>query len=350
MPDMGRFADFYRKHLGGTESAAQLYAGFGVFTAGVVLCAVGVIVFLFGDLIFDLPSEGFINQERIKLPAFLGLLGLPLLFFGIQLTLPARKVIHLLSGVGALVCLWGALWFNQAYPGEEWLRGDAVDVISLYTLGLVVLVVTTGVGLVVNFVSRFVVLPGQEVLDPWDEFGREPSIDEIMADIEREVSRQNLSWGGMEGPSGIQNVVRMKMDFGEGAVVSSGKAGLVTELPADEEAESGYMELLRMRGRDTKESSSDDESETDLAINTLKALRQARQEELERSWWYRFKRWFFSLFLGDRRRGKGPEGKDRSRNKDRTGNARKTSTRPSTGEGRTEHAQAGEGRTPRSDG
>ncbi len=294
---MGQLAAAYRRHFGGSQSAWQLYGGFAAFFAGTALGLIGILMVLGGDLLIEEESA------RYKAGIFIASLGMPLIFMGLQLTLPSRLVIHALAGLGAAVCLVGVVYFLQAWPAEWGPRADvdrSAQVIGIYTLGLVLVVTTTAMALVVNFVSRHMVLPGQELDDEmFNDPDRPVSMEEVLRDIEREVGRQKLTWGGMEEDRLPREFLKLRADFGPGATVSHGRAGKVTETLANE-MDSAFTSLARLRGTEGREVSGDDD--TAMAIDALKALRRARQAEMERSWWYRFKRWLVTLFTGKRTR------------------------------------------------
>ncbi|MBW3583296.1 MAG: hypothetical protein KY455_09385 [Euryarchaeota archaeon] len=288
---MGRFLDFYRKHIAGTQSDVQLYVGFMLFFAGFVMGLSGILVAIFSEPL--IPAL----EARIEFGTILSSLGLVLIFFGIELTLPARTPVHLAATAGAIVCIVAVFQFIEFYPDDWRTRGvdRSTDVIGLYTLGLMILVTTTALALVVNFVSRHATLPGHELDDIYTDSDRPVTMEEILRDIEREVGRQNLTWGGVSESSKIEHRVKIKAGFGPGSYVR-GSAGKVTETPVDEASEFAYTELMRLRGREGKGKASEDD--TQRAVDALVALKRARQEELERSWWYRFKRWLVALFTG----------------------------------------------------
>lgn len=303
---MGQLAEAYRRHFGGTQSSAQLYGGFAAFFAGAALGLVGIMVVLSGDFLIEESSS------RYKIGILIASLGMPLLFMGLQLTLPSRLVIHVLAGLGAAVCLAGVILFTQAWPGQWGPRAEldrSGQVIGVYTLGLVLLVTTTAMALVVNFVSRHMVLPGHELDDDlFADPDRPVTMDEVMRDIEREVARQKLTWGGVEGDRLPREFLKLRADFGPDATVSHGRAGKITETMANE-MDLAFTSLARLRGTEGRETA--DEDDTSVAIDALKALRRARQAELEASWWYRFKRWLVTLFTGKTDRShNGPATKD----------------------------------------
>lgn len=285
----------YRKTVGGTQSKPQLYAGFTLFFAGAIAGVASLVVLAAGN--------GLIEDLRLR-REFAGILGgiaFPAFFFGLQLTLPSRWLIQMVAGLGAAVMLFSTWLFSTVYP-HEWNQIGAdrsTEVIGWLVLGLVLLVTTVALSLVLNYVSRFVALPGQEhVDDVYAEYGREPTMEEILGDIEREVGRQGLTWGGMSGAQLANQMVKIRADFGADAIINpTAKAGKVVSFQ-DTSDENAFQALLKMRGRDRDQTSAADDTEG--AIATLKALRQKAQAERERSWWYRFKRWVISLFTGGR--------------------------------------------------
>ncbi len=292
---MNRFTQGYRNLIGTTQTPVQLYGGLTSFFAGCAMGLIGILIVLSGDILIEEVAT------RYKVGILIAALGMPLLFMGLQLTLPSRFIIHAIAGAGAMVCLVALLLFNQAWPDQWGPRAEddrSIQVIGIYTLGLVLLVTTTAMALVVNFISRHMVLPGQELDDDlFTDPDRPVSMEEVLRDIEREVGRQKLTWGGMEDDRLPREYLKLKADFGPGATVSQGRAGTVTKTQA-KEMDVAFTSLARLRGTEGREVSGDDD--TAMAIDALRALKAARQAEMERSWWYRFKRWLVGLFTGRR--------------------------------------------------
>jgi hypothetical protein len=289
---MGQLAEAYRRHFGGTQSSTQLYGGFVAFFMGAALGLLGILLVIGGEPLIEESSA------RYKAGILMASLGMVLLFMGLQLTLPSRLAIHAFAGIGAAVCLVGVFMFYQAWP-YHWNQAASDrsgQVIGIYTLGLVLLVTTTAMALVVNFISRHMVLPGQELADDmFNDPDKPVSMEDVMRDIEREVARQKLTWGGMEDDRLPREFLKLKADFGPDAMVSHGRAGKITETMANE-MDIAFTSLARLRGVEGREVSGEDDTST--AIDALRALRAARQAEMERSWWYRFKRWLVTLFTG----------------------------------------------------
>lgn len=341
---MGSFIEGYRKVIGGTKSTPQLYLGFALFFSGAALGISALTILAASDAVIQDAAS------RRELAGILAGIGFPLTFFGLQLTLPARLLIQIVAGVGAAIMLFATWLFASLYP-EQWNQvtvDRSSEVVSWLVVGVAILVTTVALSLVLNYVSRFVALPGQEQVDIYADRDREPTMEEILADIEREVSRQGLTWGGMSDAQLATQMVKIRADFGDDAVINpTGKAGTVTTF-SDTPDEAAYHALLKMRGRERGHMHEDDE--TGAAIATLRALRQKAIQEQERSWWYRFKRWLVGLFTGGRPPTRTPPASER--NKDKTHQATQSKSPPSSSLGGSDATEdgrtgSGPGKTPR---
>lgn len=296
---MSRLAQGYRDLFGTTGSPLQLYGGFTAFTAG---CAMGL-----AGILIALSGEVFIEEHhlRYKTGILIAAIGLPLIFMGLQVTLPSRFIIHAIAGAGMLVCYASVLLFYSAWPYQWGPRSDvdrSAQVIGVYTMGLVLLVTTTAAAIVTNFVTRHLaLLRGREQdLDDIFDGKREVTMEEVLRDIEREVARQKLTWGGVEEDRLPKEYLKLSADFGPDATISKGGAGVITMTKASE-MQSAFDSLARLRGVEGREVA--DEDDTKIAIEALRALRAARKAERERSWRCRIKRMFVGLFTVKTRHG-----------------------------------------------
>jgi len=121
----GPLVSWYRSRIGdpNTEDEAR---GYWLFALGVVLGAVGILLFLAGD-----PGST-VRQWAIVVASA----GLALVFAGPILRLPLRPVATWLVGIGLLACAAAIVWFYVTYPGQWDPETGQPTVVGLYAAGL----------------------------------------------------------------------------------------------------------------------------------------------------------------------------------------------------------------------
>jgi hypothetical protein len=133
---MTSLADVYEGQLGEEASRRRLVAGVGLFLAGALLVGVGIVAAttnFFG--IFGLNT-----WQSWEVAGTLAGLGLPAVFVGVFMILPASDQQRAAAAIGASVAVLGVAFFLYAFPGR-W-HGDpqnlTLPVVTVYSLGTLV--------------------------------------------------------------------------------------------------------------------------------------------------------------------------------------------------------------------
>ena len=124
---MSSLAEVY-EGLGEEASLEQLYAGTGLFLAGALMVVTGIVVATTGLL----AAVGVPTWQAWELAGVLAGLGLPAVFVGVFVVLPADREVRAAAAVGASVAVLGVALFAHAFP-ERWM-GDAPNLTPLVAL------------------------------------------------------------------------------------------------------------------------------------------------------------------------------------------------------------------------
>ncbi|ELZ53437.1 MULTISPECIES: DUF7139 domain-containing protein [Halorubrum] len=205
--------EYYRRYVGDPDRTIDVYAGFGLFFAGIALGVIGVVVFLYSATLDPTALSTYAVRE---VAAVAGAVGLPALLFGIVVLLPVDRRMLYLAGAGTAVTLAGTGAFVWAYP-HNWnvvVNPDySAQVVAVYSVGLVAVIGATGGALVAHRVERATggaaasagsaagsgAADGEAGGGPAPDAGGEAVTEEsVRADIERELEDAELTWGGVE--------------------------------------------------------------------------------------------------------------------------------------------------------
>ena len=200
---------YYRRYIGAPDRTVDVYAGFGLFFASVGLIAVGVAVFLYSA---TLPTNKQQTYAIRQVAAISGAIGLPALLASIVVLLPVDKRMVYLSAVGGSICLAAVVLFAWAYP-HSWNVTNPPDYsaqgVAIYSLGIVLVITSTGAALVAHRVEQETATAPQSQARETDDAEEETISDEdVRADIDRELEKTELSWGGVEK----KKTKRLKLD------------------------------------------------------------------------------------------------------------------------------------------
>ena len=203
---------YYRRYIGDPDRTVDVYAGFGLFFVGLGLGVVGVAVFLYSA---TLPPNTIPMYSVREVAAVAAALGLPGLLLGVVVLLPVDRRMLYLGGAGSAVTVVAIGWFVAVYP-YDWNVPEPPDysaqVVALYSVGLVAVIAATGAALVAHRVEQatdtVTVDPDSAAVDHAsgsDDDSTETVTDEaVRADIERELDKTELTWGGVERSKGRQ--------------------------------------------------------------------------------------------------------------------------------------------------
>lgn len=196
LPD-GRLFEVYERYIGEPDAPRDVYAGFSLFFAGVLLAAVALALFLYSGR-FDFGSATFFQWRT---PTYaLAMVSLPVTLLAVVVLLPIERKAELGGGGGTAICLAAVVWFLQVYP-YQWEAGptsNSVPVILLYSAGLAVVLGSTGAALVSYYVAQATdAIPD---IEPAEEPEPDETVsdEEVRADIEAAMDEVDLTWGGVE--------------------------------------------------------------------------------------------------------------------------------------------------------
>jgi len=290
-----RLLEYYRRYVGDPDRAIDVYAGFGLFFAGIGLGLVGVAIFFYSA---TLPSEALSTYAVREVAAVAAAVGLPALLLGVVVLLPVDRRMLYLAGVGTAITLVAVGLFTWAYP-YYWNVPDtdySAQVVAVYTLGLVAVIAATGSALVAHRVERATgVAAGGAAgagsaaggaggegsaggADGAGADGESVTDAEVRADIERELEDAELTWGGVER----SETRRLELDTSAVDDVDVDReklAGSATETRTTSgTVNDAVSELKGLQGGETKTASG---SGTDNQAAKLRELREQQRKEAE---------------------------------------------------------------------
>jgi hypothetical protein len=135
MPSLG---DTYERRAG-TASRRQVVLGTGLFATGTLLVVGGILAGATGLLV----GNGFTLLESREIGAILAGLGLPAVFVGITIVLPASRVHRAATVFGSGLAILGVMLFQYAYPNRWYAEAGIPSSVTLamllvYFLGVIV--------------------------------------------------------------------------------------------------------------------------------------------------------------------------------------------------------------------
>jgi hypothetical protein len=256
MHPMTNLEDRYNNLFGTKTSKGQLYGGFFLLIAGVVLGLAALVLFLisYGQ------SQGSTSVLRWREGAgTVGGLALAFIPFGVSLSLPTKTGMRVLSYIGLGLCLLATVLFFIHYPehfnvktklapGQVQADYIALDT-SLYVAGFAALVATLFTSIIGYYLGRLqptAVATEDEVDDETYGPGYEVPDWVVERDIEYAMKKYGVSWGDGKG-SGTSNLnVNVADAVGGNFVVGGlGKARTV-QLDA-EQVDAGVKGLTTIR-------------------------------------------------------------------------------------------------------
>lgn len=296
-----RLLAYYRRYVGDPDRTIDVYAGFGLFFAGIGLGLVGVAIFFYSA---TLPSEALSTYAVREVAAVAAAVGLPALLLGVVVLLPVDRRMVSLAGVGTAVTLVAVGLFTWAYP-YYWNVPDtdySAQVVAVYTLGLVAVIAATGGALVAHRVERATGVAGGTAgggatgagaaaggvggedaaggAGGAGADGESVTDAEVRADIERELEDAELTWGGVER----SETRRLELDTSAVDDVDVDReklAGSATETRTTSgTVNDAVSELKGLQGGETKTASG---SGTDDQAAKLRELREQQRQEAEAS-------------------------------------------------------------------
>jgi hypothetical protein len=246
---MSNLESRYENLFGAKTSKGQLYGGFFLLIAGVVLGLAAIALFF---VAYNTPKPQYYDWMRAALPV--GAVGLAGIFMGATLALPTKVFMRVLSYVGTLLCVLAAVLLAIHYPNNFNVKDSgqadytALDM-SIFAVGLTMLVasvVTSIIGYYLGRLQPATTVTEDEVDDETYGPGYEVPDWVVERDIEYAMKRYGVSWGDGKG-SGTSNLnVNVADAVGGNFVVGGlGKARTV-QLDA-EQVDAGVKGLTTIR-------------------------------------------------------------------------------------------------------
>jgi len=112
----------------GAVSRERLYLGTGLFAGGALLVVAAILAG--GTTV--LSGLGFSLFESRELAGVLGGLGVPAVFLGIFVVLPATPLYRAAAAVGAGIAVLGVMLFRYAYPDQWYSASGAPTTLTLF--------------------------------------------------------------------------------------------------------------------------------------------------------------------------------------------------------------------------
>lgn len=183
-----KLEEYLESRFGTRQSKGELYAGFFLIVAGVVLATVGLIFFVSMATRADAASYAWRETGGV-----IATLGPPAILVGISVTLPTRWTMRVLDAVGILLCLSATGLFVALYPAR-WNTGTGDEIWGavLYVAGLAALLSTTLTSLIGYYVARTAAGGAPPVVVNAPEYNYDIPDAVIERDIELVARRQNL--------------------------------------------------------------------------------------------------------------------------------------------------------------
>jgi len=272
--DDGRLIELYRRFLGDPAEKSDVYLGFSLFFGGLTVGVIGLVGFLSSG--YFGPETSMFWQLR-EIAIGLAFVGLPSFILSIVVLLPTTDRVRYASLGGSGICLLAIAIFVWSYP-QAWNvpgRDFSPLGVSVYSVGLSILVASSGAALVAHHIDRIQNPEGLEE-EGGDESSQESIAEsEVKADIESAVADSDLSWGGVEKPK----TRRLELTTeSEGTLTSDDIAGgsPINAKTSRDGVESAVTELRKLQGWNPPKATGEG---TDSQTVVLHELRKQSESE-----------------------------------------------------------------------
>lgn len=273
---MTNLEDRYNNLFGTKTSKGQLYGGFFLLIAGVVLGIAALILFFIS---YNVGGDDQFTWKRGALPA--GAAALLFIFFGASVTLPTKTGMRILSYIGAGLCILATVLLAIHYPDNFALRNPApgqenytaLDV-SIFAIGFAFVLAALFTSLIGYYLGRLqpvAVAAGDDEVDD-ETYGPGYEVPDwvVERDIEYAMKKYGVSWGDGKG-SGTSNLNVNVADAVGGAFVVGGLGKAKTVQLDAEQVDAGVKGLTTVRP--SKKPSLPGEWADD-SVSALKGLRR----------------------------------------------------------------------------
>lgn len=187
-----RIESWYRTYIGEPNSEIDVYAGFGLFFAGLAMGLLGLGLFAIEQLLTGSGTDFLVREIAFAV----GALGLPVLLLGVAVLLPVDRRATYAAGCGVAITVAAVAFFVTVYPGQWNVSGAdySLEGVSLYAAGVLTVVASTAAALVSYHVERTGPAP-----DVAEEPGDDPTVTdgEVQRDIDEAMADAEVTWGGV---------------------------------------------------------------------------------------------------------------------------------------------------------
>lgn len=258
-----RLVSTYRRYLGIPDRTIDVYAGFGLFFAGLGLCLAGILTFLYSA---TLPDGAMSTYGVREIAAVMAAIGLPALLTSVVVLLPVDRRTIAVAGIGTFVTLVATALFVWAYPAD-WNVATSPDYsalgVGIYAVGFVLVVAGTGAALVAQYIER--VTPVKETPDDTTE--ESVSDAAVQADIDQALEGTEFSVQG--GRIGQER--RLEFDTTVDDLETNVSSAAATTHTTDESVDETVSQLHNVKGPDNQVRS---EETTDAQVDALAEVRE----------------------------------------------------------------------------
>lgn len=273
-PDSNQLLRYYQRYIGDPDRTVDVYAGFGLFFIGLVLGTVGVIVFLYSA---TLPADELSTYAIREVAGVAAALGLPALLLGIVVLLPVDKRMLYVAAAGTAVTIVAIGIFVWAYP-FNWNVMSPPDYsaqgIAVYSLGIALVVSSTGAALVAHRVERATSESTAAAAEEEKATDETVTDEQVRADIDSALADTELSWGGVE------RTESRRLSLNTSAIDEIDSESLpdssVETRTADNSVNDAVSQLRGLQGGEVETASGDS---TDDQAAALRELREQQREQ-----------------------------------------------------------------------
>ncbi|WP_244605372.1 DUF7139 domain-containing protein [Halorhabdus rudnickae] len=265
----------YRRYIEADTSRPEIYSGFGLFFAGVTFGIVALVVFLYSGS-YEIGTDLYWLMREVALVS--GSLMIPAVAVSIVILLPVGRRTHAVSTVGTIIILVSVLWFTQVYPWR-WSGANDTSVISLYALGVALLIGATGAALVAQYIDRATDQPRRGTVTGEDESSEDGVTDEeVRADIDDAMADSSLTWGGVEAEPTTKRLELDMPDAAEVGTVDTNVDAATETRSSDDSVENAVNGLRKLQGGEDETARAES---PDDQVSALAQMREQQQEEDE---------------------------------------------------------------------
>lgn len=276
-PDDSRVLAVYRRYVGEPERPADIYGGFALFFGGIVMAALGLILFLWS---VALPENAALFWQLREIGIVLASLGLPAFILSVVVLLPVSRRAVYGAFAGTVVCLAAIGLFTWAYPAQWNVIGGtdySAQGVAIYAGGMAILAAATGSALVAHHIDRSspaAAGAGAESASAPETAEETVSSEQVERDIEEAMANTELTWGGVDRKA---NTRRLELNLPDTDTVQSSASPESANTARSEGVDNAVAGLRNLQGGGPKEAAS--ESVVDEQTAALRELRERQRAE-----------------------------------------------------------------------